>query len=82
MTFQMLRQRLLSAARARLDVEARRQEAFERHVAAIDPREVLRRGFSVTTDAEGNRITNAATLKKGDGITTFFADGKVSSVVS
>lgn len=81
MEARMWRQRLLSAANARLDSEARRLEASERHVAAIDPREVLGRGFSVTTDSDGNRLASAASLKPGDAITTFFADGKVSSTV-
>lgn len=77
-----LRQRLLTAARNRIAFESSRQDNLALHVNAIDPREVLRRGFSVTTDKEGKKISSPDSLHSGDTIVTHFADGKVTSVVS
>lgn len=77
-----LRQRLLTAARNRIAFESSRQDNLATHVNAIDPREVLRRGFSVTTDKEGKKIISPDSLQAGDTIVTHFADGKVTSVVS
>ncbi len=77
-----LRQRILTAARNRIAFESSRQDNLAMHVNAIDPREVLRRGFSVTTDKDGKKISSPDSLQKGDTIVTHFADGKVTSVVS
>lgn len=77
-----LRQRLLTAARNRIAFESSRQDNLALHVNAIDPREVLRRGFSVTTDKEGKKISSPDSLHPGDTIVTHFADGKVTSVIS
>ena len=50
-------------------------------IAATDPRAVLMRGFTLTTDADGKRIANAADVTSGNEITTHTACGKIVSVV-
>ncbi len=75
------RQRLLTAAHNRLALELHKQDSLQLRLKAIDPRSVLRRGFSMTTTADGQAVTSAADLKEGEVIVTHFADGKVESVV-
>ena len=75
------RQRLLTAAHNRLTLELHKQDSLQLRLKAIDPRSVLRRGFSMTTTADGKTVTSAADLKEGEVIVTHFAEGKVESVV-
>jgi len=44
------------------------------------PENVLKKGYSMA-EAAGKVITSASCLKKGDTLTTLFADGKVESIV-
>ncbi len=56
-------------------------ENLEVRLKSVDPRSVLSRGYSVTTKVDGERITSARELNESDVITTYFADGKVTSQV-
>ncbi len=64
-------------------VQRRRQglDAVERELRAIDPRLVLKRGYSMTTNPSGELIRSAAEVKAGASIDTHFADGTIRSVV-
>lgn len=61
--------------------EARVQKA-EAQLRAYSPYGVLERGYSLTTADDGSVVKDASVLKNGDVLTTRFAKGKVSSVVS
>ena len=61
--------------------EARVQKA-EAQLRAYSPYGVLERGYSLTTADDGPVVKDAPVLKHGDVLTTRFAKGTVSSVVS
>lgn len=61
--------------------EARVQKA-EAQLRAYSPYDVLERGYSLTTADDGSVVKDASVLKNGDVLTTRFAKGTVSSVVS
>ena len=61
--------------------EARVQKV-EAQLRAYSPYGVLERGYSLTTADDGSVVKDASVLKNGDVLTTRFAKGTVSSVVS
>ena len=50
-------------------------------VASLDPTAVLARGYSITYDATGGVVRNAAAVQPGERITTRLADGTIESEV-
>ena len=50
-------------------------------IHALDPKGVLKRGYSITTDEKNRVIKDAKRLKKGEEIQTLFSKGKVKSKV-
>lgn len=50
-------------------------------LSLLDPRKLLQKGYSITT-CNGKVITDVGTLKKGDTVTTVFANGKMESSVN
>jgi exodeoxyribonuclease VII large subunit len=59
---------------------ARLEDRVER-LAAVDPRLVLRRGYSYTTDQRGRVIRSVAGAEPGQVLVTHLADGELRSVV-
>ena len=53
---------------------------FEKTLAALNPENVLGRGYTITSQ-NGRILKKGAALKKGDVIDTLFSDGTVSSIV-
>jgi exodeoxyribonuclease VII large subunit len=54
---------------------------LERHLHAVGPENVLRRGFTITLDKRGQKILRSAKeVATGDTLTTRFADGQVESI--
>jgi exodeoxyribonuclease VII large subunit len=51
-------------------------------VKAYDPVHVLRRGFSITLDAQGKAVKSAAELAPGETIITRLAAGQVASTIT
>jgi exodeoxyribonuclease VII large subunit len=65
------------AARRRLELAG-----GERALAALSPRRVLERGYSVTTrDGDSRPLTDASAINTGERIVTTFAVGQVRSLV-
>ena len=60
--------------------EKMRVRSIEDKVHILSPQNTLRRGYSLTLKG-GNAVTKVDDLKKGDYITTVFADGEVTSIV-
>jgi exodeoxyribonuclease VII large subunit len=54
----------------------------ERHLAAVDPHGVLRRGYSLTTNRKGVLIRSVHQVKNGDVLVSRVADGSIDSVVA
>jgi exodeoxyribonuclease VII large subunit len=58
-----------------------RLAAMERELVAVDPRQVLRRGYSYTTDATGQLVRSIQHVHAGDPIRTHVSDGTIDSIV-
>lgn len=55
---------------------------IHRVLASLSPSNVLKRGFSITKDAQGYIIKHSKQLKPGDEVTTTLLDGSVTSNVT
>ncbi len=67
----------LPAALQRGEGALREQAA---RLALLNPYSVLERGYSITTDASGRVVRNAAGVKPGDRLSTRLSNGEVASV--
>lgn len=65
----------------RIQEMALKLETMGESVRLSDPQWILKRGYSITTDSQGNIITDLDTLVSGDRIKTQFADGSIASMV-
>jgi len=74
--------RLASGMQALLQRRRQRAAASYRHLAAMDPHSVLNRGYSMTTDRDGNLIRSAAKVQAGQVISTRVPDGSFESVIA
>ena len=74
-------QRLPGLLQRRLAREGERLSSRERSVAALDPRRVLRRGYSLSYDESGRLIRSASQLKAGQPLKSVFAEGSAESRV-
>ncbi len=75
-------ERTLVAAGGRIArAEARRLDASEAQLRALDPVRVLERGYTITRDRDRRVVKRAADLSAGDPLVTEFADGRATSTV-
>jgi len=72
--------KLTSAIKAKQVFEFNRLETLENKTELLNPKNVLKRGYSVTR-LEGKSIRNAEILKDGDILETHFHKGKARSIV-
>ena len=80
--FSALEPRLPAAAKSFLQVRATRIEALDRHLQALSPQAVLKRGYTITTLKKTGEILRDTTVAKvGDRLVTQFADGQTESTV-
>lgn len=61
--------------------QTRRLDEFETRARLLDPRELMRRGWSVTRHADGRVIRSTTELSTGDAIVTQMIDGSITSTV-
>ncbi len=64
--------------------QARRSNSVSnaaQHLTLLDPKKVLKRGYSLVQDASGGVVTDAAKLKVGEALIVTFAKGTVSAEV-
>jgi len=68
---------------SQLNIENRQQQLanLSRTMQAVSPLNTLSRGYSITRDANGETVSNARQLRKGDLISSEFKQGKVTSRV-
>lgn len=71
---------LRPATRHRLQNEQLRLTAMEQRLQSLDPRRMLRLGYSLTLH-EGKAVHKCSELHEGDEIETVLADGSVRSVI-
>lgn len=76
-----LRCRLDTVVLTRLARLRERLNATQRELAAVDPRQVLKRGYSYTTLADGSLVRSIKNVRSGDALVTNVADGTIRSVV-
>lgn len=69
-----LRMTVLDAAKSRIDLLAT-------EIAGFDPVVLMRRGWSITYNADGKVLKSVKQAKRGDGLTTRVADGAIVSTV-
>lgn len=75
-----LRSRLDAALQARVQQLRQQVDARERALIAVDPRQVLRRGYSYTTKTDGSLVRSIKDVTNGDTLLTNVADGTIRSV--
>jgi exodeoxyribonuclease VII large subunit len=76
------REHALAAGGGRLArSEDRRLDACAARLRALDPAQVLERGYTITRDRDGRVVKRAAALSSGDRLVTEFADGTAAAVV-
>ena len=59
---------------------AQRIQVVEKHVSILDPKNILKRGYSITR-FEGNVISNKEALKNGMNIETELFDFNINSTI-
>jgi len=74
--FDMTAEKLRSALSAFMKAEGNRLQNKEDHIRLLDPLVILRRGYSYTLK-DGNLVTRAEQVSKGDIINTVFAEGRI-----
>ena len=72
---------LANAAPKAIVNQDKRLKALENIVEALSPQKTLRRGFSLTK-VNGKTVKSIDQLADNDVITTYLADGEITSVVN
>jgi exodeoxyribonuclease VII large subunit len=70
-----LRGRLLRAAKSVMQRRTQQLASLGSHLAHLDPRAVLQRGYSIVTTAEGRIVRSSAQVKAQDPLRIEFAQG-------
>lgn len=74
-------QRLRSAMRSDIKKRMLKLEMTERHLQAIGPEQVLRRGYSITMrKKDGEILRNVKDVRAGEKLVTRLADGTIESI--
>jgi len=73
--------RLAAAAAARMQRSQMRHESLAVRLRALDPRDVLRRGYAWVEDERGRAVTHAARLAVGQRVRAVWADGSAAAEV-
>jgi exodeoxyribonuclease VII large subunit len=76
-----LEKRLQQSMASRLERLTGELQFRETKLDAFNPKNVLKRGYSMTISSSGVPVTGCRQLHKGDKITTVVVDGKCSSIV-
>lgn len=71
-----LQHRLFLAAQHNLELESARLDNFRQRLTALNPGEVLRRGYVLVTRPDGSRVALAQEAQVGDRLDLNFSDGK------
>ena len=72
--------RSVNGVRNLLTANTHKLEIMDKSIAAADPVIILKRGYSITR-VDGRAVKGVSELKKGDRLTTSFADGSVESEI-
>lgn len=72
-------QRLCSSMKHKIEVLELKTDNYRKRLNAINPNNVVSRGFSITTDETGKPITSVKQIKDGQVIKTKLKDGIITS---
>lgn len=75
------RQQLIKTIQLNLASAATKMNHYQKFIDLADPRNTLKRGFTITRAQDGQVIKSAKTVKKGGRLTTELADGTLTSEV-
>ncbi len=81
-TVDTLAARLERAGRSLIQRQQDRLDALGQHLSHLDPKGVLARGYSITRDADGGIVRDAASLEPGSRIRVEFHVGEVDATVN
>jgi len=73
--------RLASATARRFDFFEAQLERFKASLTSLNPSAVLERGYSLTRNAQGEVVRDAARVNEGERLTTTLAKGWIESEV-
>jgi exodeoxyribonuclease VII large subunit len=77
-----LEPRLPRASKSYMQVRITCLEALDKHLQALSPQGVLKRGYTITTlKKTGQIVKDSKTARPGDRLLTRFADGQTESIV-
>lgn len=76
------RQQLIKTIQLNLTAAATKMNHYQKFIDLADPRNTLKRGFTITRSQGGQVIKSAKTVKKGCYLRTEFMDGTIDSEVS
>jgi exodeoxyribonuclease VII large subunit len=65
----------------KLDYLAREVKSRKDQLEALNPRQVLNRGYSISMNEKGQVITSKKDVKPGEKIKTSLKDGNITSVI-
>lgn len=74
--------RITDAASHILEIQQATLDGYAQRIKTSDPRSVIARGFSMTTDSHGMPLTSVKDVEAGETIVTHMSDGAIKSVVS
>ena len=77
---ELLLHRLQTALLRRLEQEGHRQHLMQQRLASLDPRTLLKRGYSITL-CGGKAVRSVADVREGEVITTCLQEGEIHSKV-
>ncbi len=73
--------RISKALSIRIESSRKNLEHYLYKLTSLNPENILKRGYTITTDTNGKLIKSAYALKKQDIILTRFSDGTIKSIV-
>lgn len=73
--------RLVTATRHAITNQEQRLEGIERRIELLDPRHIMKRGWSITRTDDGRVVRSTTDVARGSRITTHVADGRIESTV-
>ncbi len=76
-----LRSRHLASVTRQIESRAQRLHSAAGMLRALAPQATLERGFSMTLDEDGNAITDASRVTRGQRLHTRLANGEIDSIV-
>jgi exodeoxyribonuclease VII large subunit len=76
-----LQRRGLMALRQRVQLESQRLRERAERLRALDPRQVLQRGYAWVEDAEGRPVLGAKGVSVGQALHAIWADGRAQALV-